>query len=210
MYDVSDVLPVAALRPGTNLLVTGPPMTGKYDLCCALLRDGHGHGDSGLFLTTQHVDDDVRSDVDRPADTPPLAVVDCVSRERGRDVTDDHTTRYVSSPGDFTAAGMSSSRLLDIFDQRDVRTRVVVDSISTLLGQADVKTVFRFLHILSGRISAADGVGFATLDATQHDGQTNNTVRQLFDGLVETRNGEAGRELRVVGLGDGPTDWERF
>jgi hypothetical protein len=75
---------------------------------------------------------------------------------------------------------------------------------------ADVKTVFRFLHILTGRISAADALGFGTLDADAHEDQTVNTIRQLFDGLVETRTGDQGRERRVLGLPDSPSDWEQF
>jgi hypothetical protein len=37
-----------------------------------------------------------------------------------------------------------------------------------------------------------------------------NTVRQLFDGLVETRTGADGRELRVLGLDSAPTEWTAF
>lgn len=213
MYAVADSLPVTEVRPGTNLLVTGPPMTGKYDLLCDVLADGHRQGDAGLVVTTQHSAERVREDVgDRLPDDaePQLGIVDCVSQERGMGQEEHALTRYVSSPGDFTGIGMASSKLLEQFATQDYQTRVALDSISQLLMYADVKTVFRFLHILTGRISAAEALGFGTMDADAHDDQTVNTIRQLFDGLVETRTGETGRERRVLGLPDARSDWESF
>ena len=213
MYAVADSLPVTEVRPGTNLLVMGPPMTGKYDLLCEVLADGHRQGDAGLVVTTQHSADRLREDVGErlPDDAEPqLGIVDCVSQERGMGQEEHALTQYVSSPGDFTGIGMASSKLLEQFANQGYQTRVALDSISQLLMYADVKTVFRFLHILTGRISAADGLGFGTMDADAHDDQTVNTIRQLFDGLVETRTGETGRERRVRGLPDAPSDWERF
>lgn len=188
-------------------------MTGKYDLLCEVLADGHRQGDAGLVVTTQHSAERLREDVeDRlPEDAEPrLGIVDCVSQERGMGQEEHALTRYVSSPGDFTGIGMASSKLLEQFASQDYRTRVALDSISQLLMYADVKTVFRFLHILTGRISAADGLGFGTMDADAHDDQTVNTIRQLFDGLVETRTGETGRERRVLGLPNAENDWESF
>lgn len=213
MYAVAESLPIDDIRDGTNLLVMGPPMTGKYDLLCDVLADGHRNGEAGVVVTTQNsakrVREDVTSRLDGDAD-PQLGIVDCVSQERGMGQEDHPLTQYVSSPGDFTGVGMASSKLLERFVKQDTRTRVALDSISQLLMYADVKTVFRFLHILTGRISAADALGLGTLDADAHDDQTVNTIRQLFDGLVETRTGAASREARVLGLPDAPTDWREF
>jgi|AntDeeMetagen681_2_1112603.scaffolds.fasta_scaffold04151_2 KaiC/GvpD/RAD55 family RecA-like ATPase len=213
MYAVADSLPVEEIRDGTNLIVMGPPMTGKYDLLCDVLADGHRQGEAGVVVTTQNAASRVREDVgSRLAEDvePQLGIVDCVSQERGMGQADHPLTQYVSSPGDFTGVGMASSKLMEQFVTQDYRTRVVLDSVSQLLMYSDVKTVFRFLHILTGRISAADALGFGTLDADAHDDQTVNTIRQLFDGLVETRTGADGREARVLGLPDTPTDWTEF
>jgi hypothetical protein len=78
-----------------------------------------------------------------------------------------------------------------------------------MLLEADVKTVFRFTHILTGRLSGFDGLGIVTLD-DGHDQQTMNTLRQLFDGVVETRHGVDSRECRVVGVAETATEWTRF
>jgi len=49
----------------------------------------------------------------------------------------------------------------------------------------DLQTVFRFLHVFTGRIQSVDGLGVYCIDSTAHDDQTMNTLKQLFDGVIE-------------------------
>lgn len=211
MYSVDTDFPADSISRGTNLLVTGPPMTGKGDLLIRLLAEGFRHDEGAVVVTTQdgpnrvHADITDRLGVESVAD---LGVVDCTGQESDR--TADDRIRYVSSPADLTGIGMASSELIEAFTDRGRGTRMGLHSLSQLLMYADVKTVFRFLHILTGRISSADALGVCTLDSEAHDGQTVHTVRQLFDGMIETRTGRDSREFRVRGL-DGVDDgWTPF
>jgi hypothetical protein len=72
---------------------------------------------------------------------------------------------------------------------------------------ADVETVFRFLHVLTGRLDGVNAVGLFTIDPTTHDEQTVNTLKQLFDGAIELREENGGPEIRFVGLPDTPDGW---
>lgn len=211
MYDVSDHLPVDELRPGTNLLLTGPQGVGKYELLCELLATGVERGQHGVVVSTSRGADDIRAAVaDRTTtDEPGLSVVDCVSERRGEPTPHDPDTEYVASPSDFSSMGMAASEFLGRADEQATATRLGLHSLSNLLLEADVKTVFRFTHILTGRLSGVDGLGIATLDDS-HDQQTMNTLRQLFDGAVETRQGVDSRECRVVGVVDSPSEWAEF
>lgn len=211
MFDVSDHLPVDELRPGTNLLLTGPQGVGKYGLVCDLLADGLERRERGVVVTTSRPVSTVRADIGDRSEVKDgeLGVVDCVSERRGEPTPHDPDVAYVDSPGDFSSMGMAASEFLGVDDDRAVSPRLGLVSISDLLLEADVKTVFRFTHILTGRLSGVDGLGVATLD-DGHDQQTVNTLGQLFDGVVETRQGVDSRECRVVGVTDRPTDWTRF
>lgn len=40
MYDLADVLPDVELDPGTNVLVAGPPLTGKRQIAYDILASG--------------------------------------------------------------------------------------------------------------------------------------------------------------------------
>ncbi|WP_256299803.1 RAD55 family ATPase [Haloarchaeobius salinus] len=211
MYDVGDHLPVDELRPGTNLLLTGPQGVGKYELLCDLLAAGLERGQHGVVVSTSRGADDIRATVaDRATtDGPELSVVDCVSERRGEPTPHDPDTEYVASPSDFSGMGMAASEFLGRAGDRATGTRLGLHSLSNLLLEADVKTVFRFTHILTGRLSGVDGLGIATMDDS-HDQQTMNTLEQLFDGAVETRQGVDSRECRVVGVVDRPTEWTAF
>jgi len=49
-----------------------------------------------------------------------------------------------------------------------------------------LQTVFRFLHALTTRIEEVDAVGVAIVESTVHDEEAMGTIRELFDGVIET------------------------
>lgn len=210
MYEVRETLGGAPLPSGTNVLVSGPDPAENRDLAFDLLSEGRDRGEAAVVFTTDGDAAAVRSRLGPTRDDrPAIGVVDCESNDGGGDPGS--LSRHVASPGDFTGAGVATSELIEAVGGRGAGTRVAVHSASDLLARADVKTVFRFLHALSGRIGAADALGVATVDADAHDQQTVTTLRQLFDGLIEVRRGPNGdRERRVRGLSSVEATWERF
>ena len=188
MYDLAPYLETE-VDPGTNLLLTGPPLTGKRKLAMDVLADGTANGDGAIIVTTKDGADRVLKDYAKrtPYEGKPVAVVDCVTRQQGvGDVRDDERIKYTSSPVDMTGIGIKLSEFLQAFhrDRGIERNRIMVHSLSTLLMYSDLKTVFRFLHVFTGRIQSVDGLGLFCIDATAHDDQTMNTLNQLFDGIV--------------------------
>jgi len=67
---------------------------------------------------------------------------------------------------------------------------------------SDLQTVFRFLHVFTGRIQSADALGVYVIDSTAHDDQTMNTLKQLFDAVIELEEAADGEEptIRTAGL----------
>jgi len=190
MYDLSPVLD-AEVQPGTNILLAGPPLTGKRALGFDILAAGVDAGDGAVVVSTKDSAQRVLSDLERRFDyeNQPVAVVDCVTRQQGiSDVTEDERIKYVSSPVDMTGIGIKLSEILEEFYQtREIKhNRVMLHSLSTLLMYSDLQTVFRFLHVFTGRIQSVDGLGLFAIDSTAHDDQTMNTLKQLFDGIVTT------------------------
>lgn len=209
MYSVGDTLPVDELEPGTYLLA-GPAMSGKYDLLLSFVTEGVEAGDGALFVTTNEDASGVIGDVeDRVGEVPEtVRLVDCVSERQGGGSLPADRVEYVSSPADLTGIGIGVSEQLRRFANSDVeRTWVAFYSLSTLLMYADLETVFRFLHVLTGRVDSIEGIGFFAIDPTTHDESTVNTLKQLFDGMIELRDGSDGPEVRLVGVGERSTDW---
>jgi hypothetical protein len=87
-----------------------------------------------------------------------------------------------------TGIGIKFSEVLEEFYQtRGIdHNRVMLHSLSTLLMYSDLQTVFRFLHVFTGRVQSIDGFGLFSIDSTAHDDQTMNTLKQLFDGIITT------------------------
>ncbi|AXR78475.1 RAD55 family ATPase [Natrarchaeobaculum sulfurireducens] len=189
MYDLVDDVPVAEIDPGTNVLIVGPPMVGKRTLAYDILRNGIVHNEGTIVVTTKDSGDKVLEEFtgNLEGNTDHLGIVDCVTKQRGiGTVDDDPRIKYASSPVDMTGIGINLSEYLqEFYEGRGVRNnRVLVHSVSTLLMYSNLQTVFRFLHVFTGRIQSADALGLYVIDATAHDEQTMNTLKQLFDGVI--------------------------
>ncbi|WP_115862873.1 helix-turn-helix transcriptional regulator [Halorussus litoreus] len=65
------------------------------------------------------------------------------------------------------------------------QTLVSVQTLTVLLEYVDFDTAFRYLHILTHRVQAADAIGFYHMDPDIHDEETVNTLKTLFDAVVE-------------------------
>ncbi|WP_331232523.1 RAD55 family ATPase [Natronorarus salvus] len=201
MYELDDVLAAPRVRPGTNLLVTGSPMAGKRMVGLDVLAAGTDRGEGAIVVTTTDGAAHVLSQYVERADlTPetPIGVVDCVSRHQGIDPVTDDRVSYAASPVDMTTIGVELSSYLESFSrERGLRrNRVLVHSLSTLLMYAELGTVFRFVHVLTGRLQSAGALGLCVIDSTTHDDRTMNTLKQLFDGVVAV---EESGEPRLLG-----------
>ncbi|WP_122090196.1 DUF7504 family protein [Halalkalicoccus subterraneus] len=200
MSDGRDVygLPIpdaTVVDPGTNLLVVGPAMTGKQRLGLEALAAGSVAGDGAVVVSTRDTGSrllETYTDL-TDADDPLVGIIDCVTTQQGVTPTEDDRIRYTSSHVDMTEIGIAFSELLESFygDHGRKRNRVLLSSLSTLLMYADLETVFRFLHVFTGRVRNANALGLYCLDSTAHDVQTINTLTQLFDGQLTVSPDEA-------------------
>ncbi|WP_126663024.1 RAD55 family ATPase [Haloterrigena salifodinae] len=208
MYDLADVLPDADIEPGTNLLIAGPPLTGKREIAFDILASGANRGNGSIVVTTKDSADKVLetfTDSLEAGVDPDVGIVDCVTKQRGiGTVDDDPRIKYASSPVDMTGIGIKLSEFLQEFYEGHGLTenRVLLHSVSTLLMYSDLQTVFRFLHVFTGRIQSADAMGLYVIDSTAHDDQTMNTLKQLFDAVIELEEPTDGEEpeIRTAGL----------
>jgi len=215
MYDLSSDLAFEALESvpaGTSLLVSGPAMTGKEGLVTALLKEGSRAGEGAVVVSTNDQASDIvaefREDVSDLGNSQ-LGVIDC--RGDGGDVgrVDGSYVHHVSSPGDLTGIGIGITKGLEGLRKSGYEEgRLALVSLSTMLTYTDKKTVFKFCHVLSSRLDSAEYVGLFTIDSGAHDEQTIQVIKQAFDGLVEIRESGSGREARVMGLADEPSDWQ--
>lgn len=212
-YGLNGVLPDILLKdvePGTNLLVSGPAMSGKRELVLRLLARGATDDEGAIVITARDPADEVIEQYRRYVDESGyLRVLDAVSSRSGT-AAGSEAVRHVSSPGDLTGLGIEFSELArGAQDDGVERIRIGFDSLSPLLMYVDLQRLFRFLHVFTSQIQSRDWFGLFSVDPDSHDPQVVNTISQLFDGVIQIRlPDDGGREIRVRGLDNSPTDWQ--
>jgi len=188
-YNLGPAFEGATVPSGTNLLVAGAPLSGKRRLALSGLAEGATQSEGSVFITVRDTAEVILEEFRRQLADPETArvgVVDCITNHQGRSESNTDRVRYASSPTDLTGIGIEFSELLEEFHGPGTgRRRVVLDSLSPLLIYSDLQKVFRFLHVLTSRIEDANAVGIHTIESTAHDAETINTLKQLFDGVVE-------------------------
>jgi KaiC/GvpD/RAD55 family RecA-like ATPase len=190
MYELDSVEPGTTVAPGTNVLITGPPMTGKRRVALDVLAEGAAAGEGSIIVSTKDGAEKILSEFGErvSGDDVHVGVVDCVSKQQGvSNLTDDRRVKYASSPVDMTKIGVNLSEFIEEFHEtRGIENnRILLHSVSTILMYSDLQTVFRFLHVFTGRVQSAEALGMYVIDSTAHDDQTMNTLKQLFDAVVE-------------------------
>lgn len=209
---VSNPLPLDEFAAGTNVLVTGPIMTGKRRLMHTLLARDSPNERGTITITTRKNATRTIRDFERvagPVDDGRLSIVDCVSRFHGFAAPrDSQHIQCISDPGDLTGIGIGVTEFMRRYYEEGNGARVGLHSLSTMLMYSELRRVFQFLHVMTGRISSSDFVGVFTLDDTVPDDSEVSILSQPFDALVELRETVEGtRELRTRGADIGPREW---
>lgn len=92
------------------------------------------------------------------------------------------TVKTMTNPTDVMRLGMTISKTLSDWEDRDGGIAICFHSLSALLALAvEPETVVRFLHVLRGRIKAVDATAHFHVDPTRHDEGLINTVQTVFD-----------------------------
>lgn len=210
-YDVGGVLPVSSLEAGTNVLVSGPARSGKTTLGARILAGAPRNGEGSLAITTDGNADDIL-DVYREHDGDGvLHFVDCSGSGVGppSDLPSDRF-QTVGSPSDMTGVGVAFEKYAKRIGKRVDGSRVMYDSLTTLLQYVDKKRAYRFIDVLTGRFKAEGNISVFTVDDGTVDETTSHMFMHEFDIEVKLRVEDDARELSIDGHPDAPDGWTRL
>ncbi|PSP27915.1 hypothetical protein BRC65_03735 [Halobacteriales archaeon QH_2_65_14] len=172
---------------GSNILVTEPTVGGTHKSVMKLLI---GSGNEGLlFVTTSQTGRetiDLFEDCGGRYTKNRMAVVD--ASEEGRESVP-LNIRTVSRPSNLTGINILYSSLYEQLQSSGIaRVRTGFYDLSSLLTyNGDVRTIFRFLHTLTGRIKTSEGLGIFVIDPETQSEQTLRSLMQPFDGRGDTQ-----------------------
>ncbi|MCL7412217.1 MAG: recombinase RecA [ANME-2 cluster archaeon] len=206
---------INGIRGGSNIMIIGPPMSGKETIVNNIVYKGLKMGDAAVIVTTREPGENVvdwfnYNNLEIPLDH--LGIVDCVTKTLGVPTSDTATIRRASSPVDLTGIGVKISQFLEEFwMKKNIRkTWLCINSLSTILMYSNIQTVFRFLHVFTGRVKASGAIGIYVVEDGMHDTQAVATLKQLFDGVIEIRQENDIYLIRTTGLNQKPSPWYEY
>lgn len=179
------------IPPGTNVLVLGDLFSGKEILYRQFLVEGLREDEACILISTNETAERILSNLEG-INLENLAIIDCVSSRFGTTVELPFSghIRYVESPVDLTMMMVAATEFLEFFSQKNIKKiRLIIDSISTLLMYSDIKTIFRFLHVLTTRVKAVGGVCLLVMEEGAHDVIEINTIQQLTQAVIKMSDG---------------------
>lgn len=90
----------------------------------------------------------------------------------------------IGHPGDLMRLGVRISQRLDELAGAGQRPVMCFHSLTTLLQYVDIERLFRFLHVLTGRVRLADALAHYHLDGASLQPETMGALSRLFDATV--------------------------
>ena len=207
MIDSGLSSPVESVPAGTTLLVTGPSESCTRTIATTMLAAGYPE-EGSIYISLADSEATVRSEFETVLNVTigdQLGVVDCTPSNPPH--SSPAVTTAVSSPADQTGIAMAFFHQLDqLREDGYTPIRVAIHSLSSMLSVADLRSIERFLTVITRTVEEHAGVGVVTLDR-QVDDEPVEQLRPVFSGVVEFRPTETSHEFRVTGLPNVPEEW---
>lgn len=182
------------LAEAHNLLVLAEH--DQTEACCLDLFEHQGDQKEDLLLVSFVESADERLEV--LAQLPPAerdVTLICMGEPKGTEAPDrmegtdprgEVTVTAITDSTDLFRLGVHLSRSLE---EAEGQPTLCFHSLTALVGLMDLQRVFRFLHVLSGRIKSVDGRAHFHLDPDAVDERASATLRPLFDHVVRFEDG---------------------
>jgi len=207
---------IEGIKKGSNIMLIGPPMSGKETILKHIMYNGAARNENAVIMVTTHESAPLilewftENKLELPLSR--IGIVDCVTKSLGRAGLENESIKMASSPLDLTGIGVKISQFFEDFlmKKKIQKTQLHINSLSTILMYSNIQTVFRFMHVFTGRIKTMDALGIYVIGSGMHDEQTITTLKQLFDGVIEIKSENDINYIRMVGLSPKPTPWLEY
>jgi KaiC/GvpD/RAD55 family RecA-like ATPase len=203
-----DDLLLGGMPFGANVLVYGPPFTGKEVLMSAFIAEGLKKGIPAIWVITEKSPKEIREEMmfvlsgyEEYEKKGLVRYIDAYSRSMG-DESQDPYADYIESPTDYESIQKAIENAAKGFKEEHEYYRVGFRSISTLIAYLDPGTAFRFLSPVVGRRKRDRAVAMYTIEKGVHGEQEIQMIGSLMDGMIEFKVENLNTFLAIRGIGD--------
>jgi hypothetical protein len=197
-------------------MMIGPPMSQKEVILYNIMFHGAAINENAIITVTTH--DSATQIMEwfkvNKLVLPPsrIGIIDCITKSIRRDAIETENIKFASSPVDLTGIGVRISQFFDDFliKKNIPKIQLHINSLSAILMYSNIQTVFRFMHVFTGRIKTNRALGIFVMDSGMHDDHIIATLKQLFDGIIEIKSENDRNFIRIVGLSAKPTPWFEY
>ena len=207
---------IGGIRKGSNLMLIGPPMSQKEIILHNIMYHSSVINENAVITVTTHESaTQILEWFKENKMVLPLSrigIIDCITKSIGRTAFETENIKFASNPMDLTGIGVQISQFFEDFllKKKIPKIQLHINSLSAILMYSNIQTVFRFMHVFTGRIKAAGALGIFVVDSGMHEDHTIVALKQLFDGIIEIKKENDKNYIRTVGLSSKPTPWLEY
>ncbi len=182
-------LPTIDPSPGESILMGCDSQDdARSDLCHLALGTDDGVERNVLLIRYRSIDSDRLERIAEAANRLALVSVG-YEQELPEELAQQVEYKTISQISDLRRLGILVTRTIEEWRSDDTEIRVCIDSLNVVLRYADAERVFRFLHLLLGKIESVGGITHSHIDPASETPRELNMLETLFDTIV-TAEGE--------------------
>ncbi len=207
---------IEGIKMGSNIILIGPPMSPKKVILYNIMYQSTAIEKNAVITVTtnesgtQILDWFRENKLSLPLSR--IGIIDCTTKSAGGAAVETENIKMARSPVDLTGIGVRISQFFEDFQMKKniQKIQLHINSLSTILMYSNIHTVFRFIHVFTGRVKAAGALGIFVMESGMHDQQAIATLKQLFDGVIEIKTENDVNYIRIIGLSAKPTPWFEY
>jgi KaiC/GvpD/RAD55 family RecA-like ATPase len=203
-----DDLLLGGIPFATNILIYGPPFTGKETTINSFIGEGLAKGVPAILVITDKLPAEIREEMmfmvsgfEEYERLGLVKFIDAYSRSIGIEDEEPNVT-YINDPTDHVAI----SKAVDVTAKELMKThkyyRLAFRSISTLIAYLDSGTAFKFLQPFCGKRKRERAVAMYVIEKGMHDEQDIQKIQSVMDGMIDYKIEQLKTYLAIVGICD--------
>ena len=193
---------------GSNVLIYGPPFTGKEVVVNRFIAEGLKKGVPAIWVLTDKSPADIREEMlyilsgyEEYEKLGLVRYVDAYSRSMGETKKEEDVV-YLDQPADHEGIMREVDRITGELLQEHKYYRLAFRSISTLIAYLDSSTAFRFLNPFAGKRKRQKSVSMYLIEKGMHTEQEIQMLGSMMDGMVDFKVEQLSTFLSIKGICD--------